>query len=219
MNGGVEGKIVAVSDSLTNERPDNWLAMVQARSPRIRTISNAHGGWTTKSFFKHKFRDIAFRNIPPDASVVILLLGSNNLFEAGGGSDAALAEAVEGVYRLFERIRGLAPGARFLLAAPPTVVVSREAQRTPKAPRRIDKQSPLYLERLSRAYERLARCLGMAYVNLYPLLGEEDFADAAHPNEAGNRKIADAMWEGLCDSLAIERRSFYDALNRVRESG
>ena len=191
------GKIVAVSDSLTNDQPDNWLALLGAKCPGCAMISNSYGGWTTKSFFKEKFRDIAFANIPPDAAVFILLLGSNNLFEAQGGSDAAVQEATEGVDRLAAHLLTMSPGAEILLAAPPGVVVSRERLTEPKPERRIDAYTPGFLAKLSDSYRHLAARRGWRFVDLLPLLAENDFADAAHPNKEGNRKMAEAFWRVL----------------------
>jgi lysophospholipase L1-like esterase len=193
----LRGKIVAVSDSLTNDQPENWLALVAARSPALKAVANAHGGWTTKSFFKEKFKDVAFARVPPDAAMFILLLGSNNLFEAQGGSDEAVAEAVAGIERLAAHLLGIAPRAEIVLAAPPTVALSKNVLPDPKPERRMDTHTPQYLRRLSRAYRALAARRGWRFVDLLPVLTEEDFADAAHPNAAGNRKMADAVWAAL----------------------
>ena len=190
-------KIVAVSDSLTNDRPDNWLALMAAGRPGVTVVANAHGGWTTKSFFKEKFKDVAFARVPRDADLFILLVGSNNLFEAQGGSDAAVEEAVEGIERLAAHLLGLSPGAEILLVAPPTVALKNNVLADPKPERRIDDHTPEYLGRLSRAYRDLAARRRWRFVDLCPVLSDEDFADAAHPNARGNRKMAEAIGAAL----------------------
>jgi len=192
-------KLCAVSDSLTNDRNDNWLAMLAAADGPIVPLAEAHGGWTTRSYFKDKFAGVAFANVPPDADVLVVLLGSNNLWEAGGGSDQAVAEALDGVERVADLALSIAPAAQVVLAAPPSVALRKNVLGEPKPQRRIDAHSPLYLRKLSDAYRALARRRGWRFVDLFPLLDEVDFVDACHPNERGNRKIAAAMAAALRD--------------------
>ena len=186
-------KVVAVSDSLTNEDPCNWLAMVGRQVPGIEVVSEAHGGWTTTSYFKEKFNGIAFAKIPRDADLFIILLGSNNLFEAQGGTDAAVAEATEGVRRISEHLLRLSPGASILLVAPPTVALKNNVLPDPKPERRVDNHTPRYLAELSRSYRAFAARRNWRFVDLLPLLDEGDYMDTAHPNDNGNRKIASAI--------------------------
>jgi len=195
-------KIVAVSDSLTNDDPGNWLALMSAQVPGIEAVAEAHGGWTTTSYFKAKFDGVAFAKVPRDADLFIVLLGSNNLFEAQGGDDAAVAEATAGVDRIAKHVLRLSPGAAILLAAPPTVAMKKNILPEPKPDRRIDAQSPRFLGEISKSYRALAGMRGWLFVDLFPLLGEDDFADAAHPNDWGNRKMADAIGKTVADWMA-----------------
>ena len=184
--------VLAVSDSLTNDEPTNWLSLLGRMRPDVRTVAEAHGGWTTKSYFKAKFDGVAWASLPDGADVAVILIGSNNLFEDGGGSEASVAEAVDGVERIEAQLRAKYPDVRVLLAAPPTCVPRRETD--PAADRRVADHSPQFLARLSEAYRRLAARRKWAFVDLFPLLeAPADFTDAAHPTDAGNRKIAAAI--------------------------
>ena len=50
------------------------------------------------------------------------------------------------------------------------------------------------IKRLGDAYRALADERGWAFVDLFPVLkAPDDFVDAAHATDAGNRKIAEAM--------------------------
>jgi lysophospholipase L1-like esterase len=195
-------KIVAVSDSLTNDRPDNWLALLGTKLPKAMMVANAYGGWTTETFFKERFKDVAFAKIPRDAGLFIILLGSNNLFEDAGGSDASVNEATNGVQRLAKHLLSLSPGARIMLVAPPTVALKNNHLPDPKPARRIDAQTPEYLSKLSKSYRTLAARQGWFFADLFPVLDQRDFVDAAHPGKAGNRKIADTIWRALVNSPA-----------------
>jgi lysophospholipase L1-like esterase len=197
-------KIVAVSDSLTNEEPDNYLALLGARL-QVSVVANAFGGWTTTSFFRDRFKDIAFAKIPHDADLFLLLLGSNNQFEAAGGTEASIADAVAGVQKLAAHLLTFSPTAQFLLVAPPTVILEKNVLPTPLPVRRIDRQSPAILAQLSQAYRALAQARQWLFVDLYPVLGADDFMDACHPNPAGNRKIVEVIAPVLEQAFTFPR--------------
>ncbi|MGD0897339.1 MAG: SGNH/GDSL hydrolase family protein [Thermoguttaceae bacterium] len=193
----LRGKIVAVSDSLTNNGPDNWLALLAKKSPEIRVVAEAHGGWTTKSYFKPKFADVAFAKVPRDADLFILLLGSNNLFEAGGGSDEAVREATEGIEQIAAHLLKISSGAKIVLVAPPNVCLKNYKVETPKPTRRMEPDTPQYLQKLGQSYRALAQRKSWRFIDLFPVLGDDDFIDAAHPGKTGNQKMAAAIWHGL----------------------
>lgn len=192
MNG--ERTLVAVGDSLTNDEPDNWLQVLARSRGGVRAVAEAHGGWTTRSYFKDKFEGVAFASLPPHADVCVILIGSNNLFEAGGGSEAAIEEACAGVERIAGVVRERCGCGRFVLAAPPSVClpnVEMEAQAGQE--RRIEPSTPEWIRRLGDAYRELAAERGWEFVDLFPLLGDEDFVDAAHPTAEGQRTMAGAI--------------------------
>lgn len=191
-------KIVVVSDSLTNTNLNNWLALVQARVPGVELVAEAHGGWSTRSYFREHLAAQAFAKVPPDANLCIILIGSNNLFEAAGGSDAAVAEATTGVVRIIDHVRKLAPSvSSVLLLAPPTVALKNLDPATANQPRRVDQHSPVYLGKLSAAYRQLAAQQGWQFADLFPVLSDNDYVDVAHPNADGNRKLADVIVPAL----------------------
>lgn len=196
-------KIVAVSDSLTNDEPTNWLALL-GKKLNVAVVAEAHGGWSTRSYFKDKFRGEAFARVPADADLAIILLGSNNLFLDEGGSDATVAEAVAGVQQVAAHVRTLAPKARIMLVAPPTVALKNNKLPTPKPKRRIDTHTPGELAKLSRAYRALAQQKGWLFADLYPVLTDADYIDAAHPNAAGNARIAEVIAATLLRGVAAD---------------
>lgn len=186
--------IVAIGDSLTNEEPDNWTAHARVRLPGVRLAVEAHGGWSTHSYFRERLAHVAFANVPADAELCVILLGSNNLFEARGGDAAAVLDAVAGVRRIAAHVRTLAPGLRdILLLAPPTVALRHLTPADRALSRRVDQQSPLYLGQLSHAYRELAGRLGWRFADLFPVLTEADYVDPAHPGPDGQRKLADVI--------------------------
>jgi len=186
-------RLLVIGDSLTYDAADNWVRVLAGRLPGVEPYIEAHGGWTTRSYFKPKFDGVAFANVPERFDLLCLLLGSNNLFEAGGGSDAAVAEAVDGIEAIAAHVLARSPVAGVVLIAPPTVALCHYDPPPPAQERRISVDSPAWLARLGAAYRALAGRRGWGFVDLYPVLGEADFTDAAHPTAAGQAKMADAI--------------------------
>ncbi len=185
-------KITTVSDSLTNGEPTNYLGLL-GRALGAAVAPEAHGGWTTSSYFREHLREEAFARLALDADLCILLIGSNDLFEDCGGSDASVRGAVLGVQRIAGYVCERIPGIRFLLVAPPTVCLEKVVPADPPQARRIDAHTPDMLRKLSEAYRELAAGKGWLFANLFPVLGDGDFLDAAHPTATGNQKMADVI--------------------------
>jgi lysophospholipase L1-like esterase len=115
-------------------------------------------------------------------------------------------EACEGVERIADRVRRESPDARVLLVAPPRVVLEKlPPDSNTQGDRLILPETLGWLERLGDAYRKVAERNGWTYLTLFPLLDKADFADAAHPNAAGNRKMADAVLRALPRSTRNER--------------
>jgi|GEM_PF-2011308 len=192
-------KITTVSDSLTNSDPHNWIALV-GKELGVATQPEAHGGWTTTSYFRERLQHEAWANLPADADLCIILIGSNDLFEDAGGSEKSVQAAVAGVQKLAAHVETKSPGVRFMLAAPPIVCLKNVKVENSLPQRRIDQYTPAMLARLSQAYRELAARKGWLFVDLQPVLSEDDFVDSAHPNNEGNRKIAAAVVRAIRQS-------------------
>lgn len=195
----VYAKITTVSDSLTNSSPTNWVALV-GKELGAKTQPEAHGGWSTSSYFRERLQHEAWANLPTDADLCIILIGSNDLFEDGGGSEKSIEAAVAGVQKLAAYVETKSPGVRFMLAAPPIVCLKNVKVENPLPQRRIDQHTPAVLAQLSQAYRELAAQKGWLFVDLQPVLNENDFVDAAHPNDEGNQKIASAVVRAIRQS-------------------
>ena len=198
-------RVLVVSDSLTNEEAGNWFMRWSRMGEGFEPFVEAHGGWSTHSYFREKFDGVAFANVPERFDVLVILIGSNNLFEAGGGSDEAVEEAAAGVERIAAHVLQDREGVEVVLIAPPTVVPARGGD-APDAARRLDATSPGYLRKLGERYRALATRRGWRFVDLFPVLDENDFSDAAHPHDEGNRKVAEHVWEELHRQVTAQPR-------------
>ncbi len=185
-------KITTVSDSLTNDEPTNYLSLL-GRALGVAVAPEAHGGWTTTSYFRERLQAEAFARLALDADLCLLLIGSNNLFEDAGGSEDSVRGAVLGVQRIADYVQTRIPGVRFLLVAPPNVCMKNVVRTDTPEPRRIDAHTPVMLGKLSAAYRELAAERGWLFADLFPVLDDDDFLDAAHPTPEGNRKMAEAL--------------------------
>ena len=194
-------KVLVIGDSLVSREADNWVAQLDAAHESLEMVAKPHPGWATTSFLKPKLEAKAYAGIDPEAELVLLLMGSNDI-RIHGHSDETIAAAVANFDKLIPRFRERAPRAEFVLIAPPMIFPKKLTERVREAG--FNEQSPRYILRLRDAYRSYAIARGLRFIDLSGAVSEEHCTDGAHMDAAGNAEIATAVWNGLRRTADID---------------
>jgi lysophospholipase L1-like esterase len=193
---GPKGKVLVFGDSITQAdwdghiaAEDKWVTRLAAKSERITTINAGKNGRVT-SATGELAAELA-RN--PDASLVILLLGTNDLKNAKPG---VVERATANVAKMIDIARGQLPHVEVVVCSPPSIHVARLTSYW-KEQAAFGPETVRYLKALSAAYRTVAEKKRARFIDLHEVVSPEHIPDGVHPNGKGQVQIADAVWKGL----------------------
>ena len=194
------GKLVCVGDSITageSVTPDQCYvgrlkAKAAAAGVKLDVAADGRSGWTTGDFLAHAKAVVA--KVPADATVVTILLGTNDARSADSPEKVA-DRAADHVTKLIALYHAKAPRATFVLVGPPAVDVARLTPRLRKAD--YGARTPPALTAIRAAYKAAAERLGARFVDLSAVPSAGHTVDGVHPDPAGHAEIADAVWAAL----------------------
>jgi lysophospholipase L1-like esterase len=194
------GKLACVGDSITAGESVTsqqcYVGQLRAKAAaahvQMDVVADGRSGWTTGAFVANAKAVVAA--VPADATVVTILLGTNDAHGAGppeqiGARAAANVEKLVGLYRV------RAPRAAFVLVGPPVVEVARLSPRLLKAG--FGPPTVPALAAIRDAYRVMAERLGLRYVDLATVPAPAHTVDGVHPDAAGHAEIAAAIWAAL----------------------
>lgn len=191
--------VLCVGDSIT-EWKWSWASLIR-KPGELETINAGKGGRGTGAAVETFERALA---APPPFNRVVFLLGVNDLPSRNPApAEKKVALCVENMGRAIDRALKALPPRDVLLVAPCSV--DPETMRQPHASdptmtarrernlkKGYDACQPI-LEQLEVAYQQLARDKGVPFLSLLHVVSRENLPDGLHPNEAGQRQIAEVL--------------------------
>jgi len=187
----------SITEGATTQRKVNFVSLLAQRHPDMRFINQGRGGWSTKNYVQRWGEIIPTLPLKMDAAV--LQLGSNDLWQTGH-TDETVAAAAANMKTLADNLKRRFPGARIILAAPPTMFPQQFSDKLGEV---FGTRSLPRLREIGKAYETLAAEQGYDFVDLYPVFTEPGHTtDGAHASAEGHRRIAKAFEKALVGSSA-----------------
>lgn len=188
---GSRANVVCIGDSITLGEgvngKENFVSLLGASQSGWRMVNLARSGWSTSTYLARRQEVVSA--VPPDATLILVLLGTNDVRERAT-SDIAGA-VVRRLDELTDLFGGRAPGAEIVLMAPPNVYPSRLSARLRRAG--FDETSPYHLKLVGDGIRQLAIRKRYRYVDLYAVVTDRNTLDGVHPSAAGHRQISNAI--------------------------
>ncbi|MCG3147118.1 MAG: hypothetical protein PCFJNLEI_00555 [Verrucomicrobiae bacterium] len=192
-------RVLCVGDSIT-AADHSWVSLI-AKSGKIETINAGQGGRRTgaavETFETAVTTSQSFNR-------VIFFLGVNDLpGRDPAPPDKKVALCVKNMELAIDRALKTLPAKDVILVAPCNVNAElmrqphkTDAAMTKRRERNVQKGydiCPPILEKLESAYRQLAQKKGVQFVSLLRVVSPANFPDGLHPDNAGQRQIADAI--------------------------
>jgi lysophospholipase L1-like esterase len=188
----LQGKVICFGDSITYGAKvdgDSWVWFLQqADHPGVQFINEGRSGRKTAD--RKELLPVLAKY--PDASCYLLFLGVNDL---KNGNDSMVASCVSNMKWMIGKIRSADPGARIVLLAPTDINISIMTSLNKR--KQYNENTRRSLALLEKKYRQLATREHTGFISLLHVVSGPDYADGLHPNVAGQRQIAAAVWKGL----------------------
>ncbi|MCF7803666.1 MAG: SGNH/GDSL hydrolase family protein [Candidatus Marinimicrobia bacterium] len=184
-------KVVCFGDSITNGARadgDSWVHYLKQEHPGINWVNAGRNGRKTAD--RGQLLPVIENN--PDADYFLIFLGVNDLKD---GTKAIVASCVENVRWMIEIIRERNAEAEIVLLAPTDINLdTMDSVNVRKMYNENTKQS---LQILESEYRTLAKRRSVEFISLLNAVSPPNYVDGLHPNRAGQKEIARAVWEGF----------------------
>ena len=199
----LHGKMVCVGASITageGVKPtENYVALLAARAAaehvELEVVGQGRSGWSTGAYVYDKNRAKIAEAMPADATVITILLGTNDSRETGSPEQVAKV-AGENLAKLIDLYHGRAPDAAIVVVAPTKMYPKILSKRLLAA--HYGEEAAANLKQITQAFAAVARQRGLPFIDLSDVPSSPaNSIDGVHPNAAGHREIADALWAGL----------------------
>jgi lysophospholipase L1-like esterase len=188
----LQGKIICFGDSITYGAKvdgDSWVWFLQqAGHPGMQFINAGRSGRKTAD--KNELLPVLAKY--PGASCYLLFLGVNDL---KNGDDSMVESCVANMKWMIEKIRGADPAAKIVLLAPTDINISIMTSLNKR--KQYNENTRRSLALLEKKYRQLATHEHTGFISLLHAVSKPNYADGLHPNVAGQRQIAAAVWKGL----------------------
>lgn len=188
----LQGTVVCFGDSITYGAKvdgDSWVWFLQqAKHPGVHFVNEGRSGRKTAD--KEELLPVLKKY--PHASCYLLFLGVNDL---KNGNDSMVENCVRNMKWMIGRIRNADPGARIVMLAPTDINIGIMTSLNKR--KQYNENTRRSLALLEKKYRALAREEHTGFLSLLHVVSRPNYADGLHPNVAGQREIAAAVWKGL----------------------
>lgn len=187
----IHGQVVCFGDSITyGAQVDghSWVYFLSQEHPDIDFVNAGRSGRKTSD----KAELLPVLKKYPGANYYLIFLGVNDL---KNGNDSMVNSCVENMTWMINEIRKTNKEAKIVILAPSDInLVTMNEINQGKKYNENTKQS---LYQLETRYKELAKAQHTEFISLLHVVSKPNYADGLHPNIAGQKEIANAVWKGL----------------------
>lgn len=185
------GQMVCFGDSITYGAKvdgNSWVWILQQKDyPGVTFINEGRSGRKTAD----KGELLPVLKKYPDAAYYLIFLGVNDL---KNGDDSMVNSCIDNMKWMIGEIRKQTH-AKIVILSPTDINIRIMTQLNKK--KQYNKNTEKALVYLEHQYNLLAKEEHTGFISLLHVVSKPNYADGLHPNVAGQRQIADAVWKGL----------------------
>ncbi len=187
-----QGQIICFGDSITHGAKvdgNSWVYVLQQKHyPGVEFMKEGHNGRKTAD--KKELLPVLKKY--PDASYYLLFLGVNDL---KNGNESMVDSCVKNMQWMIDKIHTENPKAKVVILSPTDINIDIMTQLNKDKEYNWNTKKSLRL--LEKKYQTLAQKEHTGFISLLHVVSKPNYADGLHPNVAGQREIAKAVWKGL----------------------
>jgi acyl-CoA thioesterase I len=197
----LEGKMVCIGDSITFGEgvtsAQSYVGLLKAKIKAdnldLHVIGQGRSGWSTGSYIQNI--KTVVEAMPADATLVTILLGTNDAHENGSPQEVG-QRAARNLGTLIDAYQAKAPNAHFIVITPTKSFPEILTKRLRDA--RYGAKTPVNLEEIDKELSAVARARGLLFIDLSQVPSSAKFSiDGIHPNAMGHQEIFDEIWRRL----------------------
>ena len=167
-------------------------ALARAAHDDLQVVNEGRSGWSTGAY-AYNAAKLAGK-LPADATVITIMLGTNDTRDKGSPAKIAGA-AARNMERLIKAYQARVPHARVVILTPTALYPGKFIRHLRDTG--YDEAGPAKLVAIDAAYKTLAAKLGLQLIDLSDLPDVAGSAEGVHANDQGHAAIADRVWREL----------------------
>ena len=188
----IHGKVICFGDSITHGAKvdgNSWVWILQQKDyPGVEFVNEGRNGRKTAD--KEELLPVLKKY--PDAAYYLLFLGVNDL---KNGNASMVNSCIENMKWMMDKIHSANPKAKIVLLSPTDINIDIMTQLNKD--KKYNRNTKKSLRMLEKRYKTLAEKEDAGFISLLHVVSKPNYADGLHPNVAGQREIAKAVWKGL----------------------
>lgn len=187
----IHGQVVCFGDSITYGAQVNghsWVYFLSQDHPDIDFVNAGRSGRKTSD----KAELLPVLKKYPNADDYLIFLGVNDL---KNGNDSMVNSCVENMQWMINEIRKVNSTAKIIILAPSDINLKTMNETNKSKEYNENTRQSLY--KLEKRYKKLAVEQQINFISLLHVVSKPNYADGLHPDIAGQKEIANAVWKGL----------------------
>ncbi len=198
LNNGVKGTVVCFGDSITHGAKVNghsWVFFLSKQHKNVNFINEGRNGRRTSD--KKELLPVLKKY--PDADYYLIFLGVNDL---KNGNDSMVNQCVENMEWMINKIKETNKKTKIVILAPTDINLNTMSQLNVK--KKYNGNTKSSLIKLEKKYKELAKEDKLGFISLLKTVSPPNYVDGLHPDEKGQKQIADTVWNRL-DKLYTQK--------------
>src|SRR6185312_6529137 len=187
----IQGQIVCFGDSITYGAQVDELSWVYYLSQEHKEIDFVNAGRSGRKT-SDKAELLPVLKKYPNAGYYLIFLGVNDL---KNGNDSMVNSCVDNMEWMINAIRKVNSGAKIVLLAPSDI--NLKTMNDINRNKKYNENTKRSLYKLEKKYKELSDKEHTGFISLLHVVSKPNYADGLHPNIAGQKEIANAVWKGL----------------------